>query len=323
METQDFYIEPATWPTDREDIEPVRLEVFVAEQKVPEEEEFDADEPTSQHFLARESESGEIIGTARLTRDGRIGRMAVKQAWRGRGVGAALLRSCLEAAKLRGMTEVRAASQTYAQEFYAKLGFEPEGAVFDEVGIPHRWMRLHLRDRDFVGPAERERRKPASSDELPEGPFRLPSEFAERMVALVRCCREQLDVYTHDLDPTVLNRTDIFEALRELVAFAKDPQVRILVIDSRKAVQDGHRWINLAQQRPTAVQLRNPDKQHADNVSAFAIADRRHVVYRDFGDRWEGRAHANDVLQARQLGDFFDDAWEHASPDPKTRRLDL
>ena len=91
MIEQDFYIEPATWAFDREAIESIRTEIFILEQQVPEDEEFDRDDPEARHYLARDQENG-IIGTARLTNDGRIGRMAVQKSWRGLGVGDALLR---------------------------------------------------------------------------------------------------------------------------------------------------------------------------------------------------------------------------------------
>ena len=158
---------------------------------------------------------------------------------------------------------------------------------------------------------------------LQTGEFNLASEYAERAVQLLRCCRDRLDVFTRDLDRPVLNRNDIVAELQEYLAYSRDPQVRVIVIDSKVAVQDGHRWIDLAQQRPTALQLRNPAKQHADFVGAFCVADRRHAIYRDFGDRWAGRCHADDPQYARRLNEFFDEAWEHGEPDPHTRRLGL
>src|SRR5690242_3585877 len=80
----------------------VREKVFIEEQKVPRELEWDDWDERSDHVLACDP-GGEPIGTARLLPDGRIGRMAVLAHWRGKGVGAALLLALLERARGRSM----------------------------------------------------------------------------------------------------------------------------------------------------------------------------------------------------------------------------
>ena len=322
MEADEFRVEPATWAVDRAAIEPVRLDVFVGEQQVPEDEEFDDDDPVSQHFVAIANVDGAVVGTGRLTPDGRIGRMAVTRDWRGRGVGRAILRSAIEAARLRHMEEVRLSAQVQAEGFYRRFGFEPEGEIFDDVGIPHRWMRLKL-DADFVAPVARRRREPADTSSLPAGGFSLPSEYAERLLALIRCTRARLDVVTADLEPPLFNRTDVVEALKELLTLGAQPRVRVLVMDSTRAVQGGHRWIDLAQQRTSAMEIRNPPLQLADYPSAFSIADDRHILFRDLANRYEGRVLVDDPFEAKRLQEWFTEAWEHGTVDPQTRRLSL
>jgi predicted GNAT family N-acyltransferase len=79
----------------------------------------------------------EPLGTGRLLPDGHIGRMAVLAAWRGKGVGTALLYHLLEAARQRGMSQLALNAQTSAVPFYRRFGFIPEGGEFVEAGIPH------------------------------------------------------------------------------------------------------------------------------------------------------------------------------------------
>jgi predicted GNAT family N-acyltransferase len=83
-----------------------------------------------------------VLGTGRLLPDGHIGRMAVLRQARGAGVGSALLRALMQAARARGDREVMLSAQTHALPFYERFGFVAEGEAYDDAGIPHRVMRL-------------------------------------------------------------------------------------------------------------------------------------------------------------------------------------
>lgn len=118
----------------------IRLEVFVREQHVPLEEELDPMDGQCLHAIAYDG-TGWAIGTGRLLPDGHIGRMAVRRAGRGSGVGSQLLAALIEAARQRGDAEVVLAAQLHARPFYARHGFVEEGDTFMDAGIPHRLMR--------------------------------------------------------------------------------------------------------------------------------------------------------------------------------------
>lgn len=124
----------------------LRHAVFVVEQNVSIEEEMDGRDDAALHFLALRDEGP--VGTARVLINGSdagIGRVCVLRSERGRGTGAALMRGIL--ADLRRQPDIKTASlgaQTHAIGFYEALGFEAEGPVFDDAGIPHRMMHLTL-----------------------------------------------------------------------------------------------------------------------------------------------------------------------------------
>ena len=122
----------------------VRHAVFVVEQGVPLELERDELDASAVHVVA--ASGGEVVGTARLTRESelRIGRVAVLPPWRRRGV-AGMLVSALEAeARRLGAGEVSLHSQSYVQSLYAKLGYEVAGEPFVEAGIDHVLMIKRL-----------------------------------------------------------------------------------------------------------------------------------------------------------------------------------
>ena len=139
-----FAIVAADWHADGEALRHVRGAVFIDEQRVPEDLEWDAEDARSLHALARAAD-GTPIGCGRLLPDGHIGRMAVVAPWRRRGVGDALLTWLMAAARARGDAAILLNAQVHAMPFYARHGFRPVDAPFDEAGIPHRVMRLVLR----------------------------------------------------------------------------------------------------------------------------------------------------------------------------------
>ena len=134
-----YSVEEVSFETHGEELFSIRYPVFVVEQDVPEELERDAMDPLCTHFLATD-ESGEAIGTARVDREGHIGRVAVLESWRGRGVGTLLMEAAVQCCVKMGLAEALLNSQTSALEFYLKLGFETRGEEFMEAGIPHVTM---------------------------------------------------------------------------------------------------------------------------------------------------------------------------------------
>lgn len=129
------------WQDEAVALRDIRTAVFIYEQQVPEDLEWDEFDPVSLHVLALNS-NDQPIGTARLLPDGHIGRMAVLREWRGKGVGSAMLQRILEESSHRGMQKAMLNAQMAAIKFYEKFGFQVSGEEFMEAGIPHIKMIL-------------------------------------------------------------------------------------------------------------------------------------------------------------------------------------
>ncbi|MDT0354959.1 GNAT family N-acetyltransferase [Herbaspirillum huttiense F1] len=136
-------ITTGSWEQLRTQAQPIRFEVFVDEQKVPAEIELDEMDPHCVHAVAYD-DAGQPLATGRLLPDGHIGRMAVRKAGRGQGVGGAVLQALIAAARARGDAEVILNAQLHAEGFYQRHGFAREGEQFMEAGIPHITMRARL-----------------------------------------------------------------------------------------------------------------------------------------------------------------------------------
>jgi predicted GNAT family N-acyltransferase len=133
---------PADWhqPDEQGRLMAIRMEVFVVEQKVPEEIERDELDPVCSHLLAVDGD--QAVATGRMTADGHIGRLAVLKSYRGQGIGRRLVQAFVERAVADGLSSVDLNAQTHARGFYEKLGFEAVGDEFIEAGIAHLNMVL-------------------------------------------------------------------------------------------------------------------------------------------------------------------------------------
>jgi predicted GNAT family N-acyltransferase len=134
-----FYVVEARLPEDLPAIYHVRRQVFVVEQGIPEQLEWDGRDDACRHALAANA-LRQPIGTGRLDSLGRIGRMAVLKSWRSRGVGSELLTALLVLARRQGFDEVVVHAQCSVAGFYRKAGFREQGEPFIEAGIEHRFM---------------------------------------------------------------------------------------------------------------------------------------------------------------------------------------
>lgn len=120
----------------------LRREVFVWEQHVPEAEEHDADDLTATHFAA--IAEGEVVGTLRLIEQEahvKIGRVAVRSQFRGRGIARTLIGRAMDHARRNGHAQFYLTAQSDKLGFYESLGFVAFGPEFFDGGMPHRAMR--------------------------------------------------------------------------------------------------------------------------------------------------------------------------------------
>ncbi|TXI20760.1 MAG: YbgC/FadM family acyl-CoA thioesterase [Ottowia sp.] len=136
------------WSQLAEPARAVRSAVFIEEQGIAHDEEWDALDADAVHAVVF-NRLGVPVGTGRLLREpqagtARIGRMAVDRALRGGGVGRLLIEALQQAAAGRGDRRVVLSAQRSAEGFYRRLGYAPVGQPYDEVGIPHIGMQRDL-----------------------------------------------------------------------------------------------------------------------------------------------------------------------------------
>lgn len=143
----DWLIRIADWldEDDQAAIRAIREQVFIIEQNVPIELEWDGLDEECLHLLAIHPQHG-ALATARMcydthSGDTHIGRMSVLQDWRQQGIGRAMLDTLIEHADMQQIDCLVLNAQTHAIDFYQKSGFKVCGEEFLDANIPHFHMQ--------------------------------------------------------------------------------------------------------------------------------------------------------------------------------------
>jgi len=320
MIPEDFTIDAADWSNDddRATCMRVRESVFQLEQNVPREDEIDDFDPTARHVVACDLQ-GNPIGTGRLTTQHVIGRMAVEQTWRSRGVGAAMLQRLVEQARALNYPSVELHAQSRAVAFYEKFGFATFGDEFVECGINHFHMRMDL--------------APNSAPDRPAPPARPETTVVQvtdrdgavaETLKLIAATRRELCIYTRDLDAALFDHEPVLDALKQLSISGRGCSIRIIVQEPRVPAQRGHRLIALAQRMSSVFALRTPTQdEDLQYPSAFVVNDVRGFYFRTLGSRFEGECVNYAPGQHAQYLDFFNRVWERSEPSEELRQLSL
>jgi predicted GNAT family N-acyltransferase len=312
-----FRVEPADYTVDFKDLRAVREPVFVVEQRVPLDMEWDELDPKCRHVIARDDQH-RPIGTGRLTPEHKIGRMAVLKEWRGRGVGEALLLALIEQARDLGLPEVSLHAQVDAIGFYEKFGFEAYGERFEEAGIQHQSMRLALAPRGVERRAGPRPRGPSQ----PSADFEGQDATREALLELVNGARRDIVVYTRDLEPALYGHPAVVEAFKQFAISGRGGIARFVVQDPLMARRSPHPLLALAQRLSTAFEIRTPtDPEELQYPSVFVATDADGYLFRLLGVRFEGDWSPALPGRSRQLMEHFQRVWERARPCTELRTL--
>lgn len=138
-----YQLRSTTWEKDKAALSSIRRTVFIEEQRVPEELEWDEYDKSSLHILITLKDNTPIA-TGRMKPDGHIGRMAVLEEFRKTGIGTVIMKELLTEANKLKLKKLYLHAQTVAIPFYEKLGFTTCSDIFMDAGIPHKSMQLYL-----------------------------------------------------------------------------------------------------------------------------------------------------------------------------------
>ena len=321
------------WHSAPPQIRGIRQRVFVKEQKVPEELEWDLTDQSAEHFLV--VVDGNIAAaTARLYgipgATGFIGRMAVLPQFRGQQIGQALLQHliCQGAAHY---SQLQLSAQQHAVEFYQRAGFHLCSDQYDDAGIAHFDMRCLapsvLAEELAAEPAEKRpgiRKFPMNlGDDSRSWLFERQQQLVELMHSLAGQARQRLWLYDNTLDFDLYGQPCFCELVSQMARRHRLSDVRLLIQDDKALTQRQHGLAELMRRLPSRIELRLLSDTTPPEKEPFMLADRQGVIYRhEFGGS-QGFANFADGGRVKRLEERFLQMWNTSQRSAELRILSL
>ena len=313
------------WASHSDKLRSIRGSVFMEEQGVPKNLEWDGQDEDSTHFLAI-NEAGIAIGCARLLPTGQIGRMAVLEEHRRAGIGLQLLELAIATARELGVTKVFLHAQSHAEAFYRRAGFLREGEEFEEAGIAHINMELAL-PIPFDGEV-----LPTKQHPFPEPPTPLTSEFVrcqgeaacrEAMLGNLQRPTRYIFIYSQALDHGLFDQPSIVSQLSAFVRHFKNAKIQILIHDSDLLVNRGHRLVELARRLDSKIAIRKVPTEHSYYVESFIVWDDIGYFCQPDYREYDAFSDVYDPVAAKRFIAHFHAIWSASGTDPELRTLKI
>ncbi len=295
-------VKPVTWEAHRFEISAIRRAVFIEEQGVSEEEEWDGLDSSEDTYHLLAYLNGKPTGTARILANGQLGRFSVLMPFRHYGIGAKLIQAAINFALLKNINSIFLYSQLHVIRLYEKFGFTITGKPFLDAGITHKKMVLNMSSQEDLSNAYQE---DALIDNIDECTLHLRQ--------MTRCALRNLKVITSELSPLLYSDEDFLNHLSNLARHSRFSEVQILVQDTTKLVGIRHPIIELSQKLPSKIQIKKcrelPQKKHR----SYWIFDNKHLLYFNDERNCQGFANYNAEAASKNLLQDFDYLWQSQS----------
>ncbi|MGM0767333.1 MAG: GNAT family N-acetyltransferase [Pseudomonadota bacterium] len=300
-----------SWQLAPGHIRDIRQQVFVDEQRVPPELEWDATDEIADHYLAVNADN-QPVAVARLfstlEETAHIGRMAVLPAWRGQGIGEALLHNLVREAGEQ-FRELRLSAQQHAIAFYQRSGFHVCSEPYDDAGIPHVDMRC-LSPELIAGELGRRPAPALLGEDREAWLFSTERHLVSLLDSLAGQASQRLWLYDRLLDHDLYDRHQFRELLSALARRHRLSEIRVLIHDDKPLIQRRHQIVELMRRLPSRIELRLVNADYPVTDQPFVLADRDGVLYRHDFYKPEGFANFADGGRVKLLGEGFLRMWE-------------
>ena len=305
--TTSYRINKADWSGDHGSLTSIRSRVFIDEQSVPAELEWDDNDETALHWLALTKDK-QAIGTLRMLTDGHIGRMAVLSEYRQQGVGMALLQAAIATAKDLQLREVYLYAQTHTVNFYRQASFVCFGEEFMDANIPHRTMRRTLTQHRKLG--------------IHGGNY-LPSSFKQAIMDLIPQARQYIRILSYDLDPNNFDNDEIQQALSSLARKSRYTEIRILLVDAQKITKQGHRIQTLQRRLSSKILLKTVSGDGTEVKENLVLADDCGIIFQSIADTGKLWANFNNKAITTNYINQFDELWARSIDNKNLRQIGI
>lgn len=315
----DYSIKMTLWSSqeDRAHLQNIRREVFIEEQQVPEQEEWDSLDEEARHLLL--IKQGEVIGCARmLEQDGslKLGRVAIVKSFRNQGAGQFLMQFVRQEAIEDNLNCIQIDAQTRVFDFYSKLGYQAVSGPFDPCcGIPHIKMQLLLQDSraqlDSIQPlfvvGEDATRYPVAGSIETQGYLELHLQQV----------RSHILIQWNNVEDPVLCQPMWHEHVLKLLKNSPKSLVRVLVptLDTQKPSTP---LLTLRERLSSRITFKLTDQ--LQQLDTFIVFDQQSFLTVNSSQGWTSFA---DKARVKQLRESFDLNWERARIPHESRKIYL
>lgn len=333
-------VEVVDW-LSTEALRDIRRHVFIDEQLVPEDLEWDEDDHSATHFLMHDQ--GQPIGTARLLADGHIGRVAILPDWRGKSLGERLMREVMAHAEQQGMQQLLLSAQVYAIPFYQRLGYVVTSDEYVEAGIPHvamSWQAEQMSDSgdlpaiEFNSPGRFSIHNPELEirpARVPDLPYRLGEQremiemdehqAVEHLCLMLSQVRRRVLVYAADQAVWLFNRRDVVDSIAQLIARQPKCRIRILLHEAGSAFLKGHSLLNLMHRFPSMIDIRVQHPERVKGLHVYTLMDDDGILMLPKLGQRQGFVRYCSPDQVKRWSNTHEDLWASSQTDPAIRRF--
>ena len=211
-------------------------------------------------------------------------------------------------------------------DFYRRYGFVTAGDEFVEAGIAHRYMTRGLGEEPLTQCAAWQ--SPAHGGGvlgLSEGQRVLDGHREHRLglIDLFHQAQRSIEIFTHTPAPTLLAHPAVVDALRVFATLSPRTRIEAVFRDPQRSAREGARFLDLARQLPSAIEVRACAEQQRSHGDALVLVDGTGYVHQPDADRPSGTFAYRSSTRAAPHRDLLEEAWRHGAPHPDLRRLSL
>ncbi|BES71100.1 hypothetical protein RE428_21180 [Marinobacter nanhaiticus D15-8W] len=314
-----------SWQLAPPSIRDIRQRVFINEQGVPPELEWDDTDEISDHFVAVLPDNTPVA-VARLvpsiTDIGRIGRMAVLSEYRGKGYGDLILRH-LVAEAAPHYDELWLSAQEYAIPFYEQAGFHVCSPPYDDAGIPHVDMRCLAATQILARDVHQLVAPTVAGRDDSSWHFETEKDCLDLLDTVAGQANQRIWLYDRLLDHDLYDRKRLRDIFSDMARRHRVCEIRILIHDDKPLVQRRHQLVELMRRLPSKIELRLVNGDYPAAEQPFLLADRQALAYRHRFDNIEGWAKFSDPGRVKLQAETFQRMWDTARPSLELRELPL
>ena len=322
------------WQTHAALLRRVRSAVFVDELGIPEDIEFDVEDPQAAHFIVF-GDQAQPVGCARLLDSGQLGRVAVLPDYRHQRIGEQLVKHAVDVAQTRGLDRVFLNAQVGARAFYERLDFRIFGDEFDAAGIAHICMERPLAIAftpppiaNTMADVSQPPNRIFASNKTPTRVSKLREFFTEEAalsgaLQVIHGASRTVKLYSPELDHALFDTPDMVQMLSDFVRAAPSCRVEILIARSKPIVSRGHSLVELARRLDGKIALRRLPETITADAQSWLIADADGIWVQSEPDEYRGWSDTYNLVQAERFEKRFTQFWDRSVTDSELRLLRL